>query len=181
MRDVKDNKMFYPVCSEIVGRLDGKPAEYDNDGDPVPGKGVDFEIDTSTYPNHAVEKMLELVKKGLTLDDCWTDNQGGGGDYSYVECCYDIAEMLHKEKMDTNQIVRFLDEALLSDMENPTSEDIKDMFEAVRTVNKKKLKGAGEYLFTNARLTDVLYLMKALKATPAKIKEMRSYWTAKKL
>jgi hypothetical protein len=87
--------MLNPNCSEIVWRLESVEGRTWTDG----------------YPNDCVESMASILDelndkevKQATLT--FVDNNGGGGNWDYVEKCFEIAQKLALGKITEKEAVK---------------------------------------------------------------------------
>jgi hypothetical protein len=111
--EIKDMKkgMIYPNCSEIVWKINGtnvKRSKKKKILDSLEGQSKlnKFETDTATYPNSCLSNMIWEMERakndGAKLDEMslvYVDNCGGGGNWDYVEKCFDVAMDFMKGKI----------------------------------------------------------------------------------
>ena len=110
--DMEDKKVFkkedeeelYPNCSEIVWRLDMPKntkekiikALEENDDEDI------YRTQTDTFPNYCLSDMFMLFEEVKGKDRIneiklvYIDNEGGGGNWGYVEECFEIAKRYSK-------------------------------------------------------------------------------------
>lgn len=156
-------KILYSNCSEIIGRLDGSKEGY---------KNLDLEVDTSTYPNDAVRQLVKLIKeeKITCLEDMNIENEGGGGNYEYVEECFDIAQKVIKKKIDMGTAE--LMERFAWENDEISFSKLKDIF--IDGTDEEVLKKIKEYndIFNEIEFDKLVKLLKIPKKRIPKLQEL---------
>lgn len=102
---------LFPNCSEIVWRLNiPKKSTREDILRALEGREKEtIETDTATFPNCCVEDMLNLLEnyngdiEEVVLD--YVDNLGGGGNWNYVEECFETAKKCFKGEITREEAI----------------------------------------------------------------------------
>jgi hypothetical protein len=75
--------------------------------------GGNVETDTASYPNNCVENMIDYIQEeiedGVKLKNIeleFVDNIGGGGNWEFVEACWEIALQYCRGKITKDEALK---------------------------------------------------------------------------
>ncbi len=116
------DKILNPSCSEIVWRLNIDKSTKQKIMDELEGNdGETNETGTDTFPNDCLNDMImfleEAKENGKDINNVeveYVDSPGGGGNWDFVESCFEIAKAHIKKKI-TSEEARKLEEDCWND------------------------------------------------------------------
>ncbi len=101
------NEILNPSCSEIVWRLNIDKSTKEKIIDELGGNdGETSKTQTDNFPNDCLADIIMLLREakedGKDINNVeieYVDNSGGGGNWDFVEDCFEIAKAYLKGKI----------------------------------------------------------------------------------